>query len=78
MLCILNHEQKRYVIVGVNKQTQDSKNEFGNKFTAAVENTKVKMKYDSFESQVIEVSEDDFITFIEEICDITSWNWVWF
>ncbi len=72
MLCILNHQTHQYLIVGVTRQTQDSKNEFGNKFERAIENTQVKVKYDSFESQVIEIQEDDFVTFIEQLCNISS------
>ena len=55
MLCILNHETHNYMVVGVNSQTQDSKNTFGDKFKKAIANTQVKVKYDSFESQVIEI-----------------------
>jgi hypothetical protein len=72
MLCILNHQRHHYLVVGVTRQSQDSKNEFGNKFERAIENTQVKVKYDSFESQVIEIQEDDFVTFIEQLCNISS------
>ena len=70
MLCILNHETHNYLVVGVNSQRQDMKNEFGNRFQKAIENTQVKVKYDSFESQVIEIQEEDFITFVEKLCDL--------
>lgn len=43
--------------------------EFGTKFEAAADKSKARIKIDNFESSVIEIHEDDFEAFLEELTE---------
>jgi len=75
LVCVHHKKAKTYLIVGISPfgenfiTNNEDRNEFGTKFEAAADKSKTRIKIDNFESSVIEIHEDDFEAFLEELTE---------
>ena len=77
VLCVLNSKTNIFLVVGVTGtqgMTEVPRNEFGVKFRKAAKEANARVKYDGFETSIIEILRDDFDAFIAELCVDKSGN----
>lgn len=70
VLCVFDSIMKRYFILGTQPKTENNlKNDFGTKFKEAAQKTRIRFSCDSFENSLVEVHEDDFGKFLDNLID---------
>eukprot|EP01016_Furgasonia_blochmanni_P010429 TRINITY_DN14417_c0_g1_i1.p1 TRINITY_DN14417_c0_g1~~TRINITY_DN14417_c0_g1_i1.p1 ORF type:complete len:216 (+),score=22.18 TRINITY_DN14417_c0_g1_i1:64-711(+) len=77
VLCVNNSSSGTYLIVGcvgASNVPGRKKNEFGRKFMNAAEKAHVRLKYENFESSVVEIQREDLLPFLEELTELSQDN----
>lgn len=68
VLCVFDMSLKRYFVFGKEiVSVEKNKNRLGQIFQISAERAKVRFSLDSFENGIIEVHQDDFEKFLEEL-----------
>ncbi len=72
VICIMDKRRNCYYVLGSNGTDTVSKknkkrNNFGNRFRIAAEDTKARFSHNSFESSMLQIHCDDFEKFMERL-----------
>ena len=70
ILALLNSVNKSYLVAGVLcNEGSTNKNDFSMRFRISARNLSAKLVYNNFNDCIVEISKNDFLAFLEDVCN---------